>query len=45
MEKPSDYDGQESDDDENESVCVIPYGITGLVDKKTLLQCGEKVMN
>lgn len=43
VEKQSDYDGQESDDDENQSVCVIPYGITGLVDKKTLLQCGEKV--
>lgn len=45
VEKLSDYDGQESGDDGNELVCVIPYGITGLVDKKTVLQCGEKVMN
>lgn len=45
MEKLSDCDGQESVDDGNELVCVIPYGITGLVDKKTVLQCGEKVMN
>jgi hypothetical protein len=33
----------ESEEEENE--ILIPYGITGLVDKKTVLQCGEKVNN
>jgi hypothetical protein len=45
VETPDDYDGKETEDDDDESVYVIPYGITGLVDKKTVLQCGEKVMN
>jgi hypothetical protein len=35
----------ESEEEENETAFVIPYGITGLVDKKTVLQCGEKVNN
>ncbi|CAB3989658.1 cold shock domain-containing E1-like [Paramuricea clavata] len=43
VETPDDYDGKETEDDNDESVYVIPYGITGLVDKKTVLQCGEKV--
>ncbi|XP_028402725.1 cold shock domain-containing protein E1-like [Dendronephthya gigantea] len=33
----------ESKDVEDDVVYVIPYGITGLVDKNTVLQCGEKV--
>ena len=35
--------GKDSEEDGDGSVYVIPYGITGLVDKKTVLQCGEKV--
>jgi hypothetical protein len=45
IETSDDCDGEEIDEDKNECVYVIPYGITGLVDKKTLLQCGERVIN
>ena len=30
--------------EEDAATSFIPYGITGLVDKKTVLQCGEKVL-
>ena len=36
-------DGKDTEEDGDDPVYVIPYGITGLVDKKTVLQCGEKV--
>lgn len=38
-------DNEDHENDNEDSLHVIPYGITGLVDKKTVLQCGEKVMN
>ena len=42
VEKSS-SNGVDDEADEAATISVIPYGITGLMDKKTMLQCGEKV--